>query len=258
MPRLPTYTESEVRTAVANARSLSDALRALGLRTAGGNFRTLKALIARYDISTEHLDSNWARRATPPVRHRVPLAEVMTTGSTYNRTDLKRRLYDEGLKQRACELCQQGEQWHGRHISLVLDHVNGIHDDNRLENLRIVCPNCNAGLDTHCGRRTRNGPRDCARCGAEFLPRYTNQQYCSQECGSRYPRSRRPKPESRKAERPSYGQLLRELEESNYSAVGRQYGVSDNAVRKWVRAYEYQAQQAAPRSDLSLAEGHAD
>lgn len=76
---------------------------------------------------------------------------VLCEHSTCNRLHLKRRLYKEGLKQRRCELCGQNEVWRGRAMALILDHVNGVHDDNRLQNLRIVCPNCNATLDTHCG-----------------------------------------------------------------------------------------------------------
>ena len=65
---------------------------------------------------------------------------------------LKKRLYIEGLKKRECELCGQGEEWKGKKMSLILDHINGVHDDNRLINLRIVCPNCNATLETHAGK----------------------------------------------------------------------------------------------------------
>jgi hypothetical protein len=44
-------------------------------------------------------------------------------------------------------------------MSLIIDHINGVGDDNRLENLQIVCPNCAATLDTHCGRKNRStGP----------------------------------------------------------------------------------------------------
>ncbi len=243
MPRRSAYTEAEVRAAVNESRTLSEALRRLGLRVAGGNFGTLRKLIAQYDISTDHFDPSWAIRGAATARGRKPLAEVMVEGSTYARSNLKQRLYEEGVKARECELCGQGEKWHGRYMSLILDHINGVHDDNRLENLRILCANCNATLDTHCGRQNRNGPRDCLHCGTEFQPRDSSQQYCSHRCGVHSPGRHEPKPQTRRVERPGYEQLLRELEETNYSAVGRKYGVSDNAVRKWIRAYEYQRQR---------------
>jgi len=123
---------------------------------------------------------------------------------------------------------------------LILDHVNGSADDNRIENLRIVCPNCAATLDTHCGRRTRleARPSACLHCGKEFLPRYATHRYCSRYCGMRARRDRTPRPERRRVVRPPYPQLLREVASIGYSATGRRYGVSDNAIRKWLRMYQ--------------------
>ena len=125
-------------------------------------------------------------------------------------------------------------------MSPILDHINGVGDDSRLENLRIVCANCNATLDTHCGRKNTiyGVPRVCLRCEAEFLPKYASQRYCSQACGVHSSPGHDPHPERRKVQRPPYQQLMGELEATNYSAVARKYGVSDNAVRKWVRWYE--------------------
>jgi hypothetical protein len=66
-------------------------------------------------------------------------------------------LATSGLLDARCKLCGQDERWHGRRMSLVLDHINGVSNDTRLENLRMVCANCAATLDTHCGR---NLPRE--------------------------------------------------------------------------------------------------
>jgi hypothetical protein len=148
------YTEQDVGRAVAESPSLTAALRRLGLRPAGGNHRTLRKLIERYGISTDHFNKNWVLRGPRP-RNATPLYEVLVENSHYNRTKLKQRLYEAGLRRRECELCGQGEEWNGRQMSLILDHINGVATDNRLENLRIVCPNCAATLDTHCGRKNR-------------------------------------------------------------------------------------------------------
>jgi hypothetical protein len=239
VPRKPHYTVDQVRDAVANSASLTEALRRLGLRPAGGNHQTLRKLIERHRISTAHFHPNWTLRGSRR-QTAIPLTEVLVEHSTYSRWKLKRRLYEDGLKRRACELCGQTETWRGRSMSLILDHINGVHDDNRLENLRIVCPNCAATLETHCGRKNRVEvePRSCLFCGASFTPKYESHRYCSQACGVHSKGPTRPRPESRKVPRPSYETLIDDLQTMSKVAVGGKYGVSDRSIGKWIRRYE--------------------
>jgi hypothetical protein len=137
-------------------------------------------------------------------------------------------------------------------MALILDHVNGVGDDNRLENLRIACPNCAATFDTHCGRKNlrARSTRKCALCGAKFSADQAKQRYCSQTCGSRSSHAHRgvPIPERRKVERPPLAQLEQEIAALGYVGVGRKYGVSDNAVRKWVLGYQRQEEVEADRA----------
>ena len=114
------------------------------------------------------------------------LEEILVLGSQVKTDDLKRRLIRVGLKEAACEMCH-GTQWNGRPIPLELDHVNGRSDDNRLENLRILCPNCHAQTPTY---RARN-------IGKSSLPPYPNG------------RGRRPKPVSSVGSNPTGGTLTR-------------------------------------------------
>lgn len=242
---MPRYSEAEAREAVASASSYSEALRALGLRPAGGNHRLFRRYVdVVWGISTAHFPP-MGSGFRGPHREAKPLVDVLVEGSTYERSSLKRRLYDEGLKERACELCGQGEEWRGARMGLILDHVNGVPDDNRLDNLRIVCPNCNATLDTHCGRHNRRGRPDraCAVCGRQFTPKSRDQSHCGRFCGTRHLVGR-----TRRVERPPFNQLMQELKETGYEAVGRVYGVSGNAIRKWVRAYEAEARASATNS----------
>lgn len=250
----------EARETVTASKSYSEVLRRLGMRPAGGNHRVLRRYVDEvWKIPTDHFDP--AAAATAGLnRSPQPIEEILVPHSSYSRGKLKQRLFAEGFKERRCEICGQGENWRGNQMSLILDHVNGEPDDNRIENLRIVCPNCAATLDTHCGRKNRQSPlvRPCKRCGREFVAKYRLHAYCSRECGRRWDRSilrGRPKPDRRKVERPPFEQLLEEIEATSYLAVGRKYGVSDNAVRKWVRWYERQVEREAAERKTAAREG---
>ena len=246
----PRFTEGELREAVATSLSFTETLRRLGYCRTGANPKTVQKYVGLWRIPTDHFDPEAGRRRTLRLNGRsaIPLDEVLVEGSSYHRGHLKERLFEAGLKHRRCELCEQGEVWRGRPMSLILDHVNGVSTDNRLENLRVVCPNCAATLETHCGRKNafRRVESNCARCGKPFLVKHPRQRYCSRQCGTRWDRSQNhgrgsmgtPRISARKEKRPPHEQLVREVDEHGYLAVGRKYGVSDNAIRKWIRQYE--------------------
>lgn len=215
----------ELEKVVKESKTKTECLIKMGLRAAGGNYKTITKYIEEYQISTEHFDIHQARiykMNQINSERKIPLSEILTENSTYNRHRLKERLYDENIKLRQCELCGQGEIWNGMKMSLIIDHINGIWDDNRIENLRIVCPNCNATLPTHCGKNRRNIV-DKEKIDGRKIMTDTKLKFYEN---------------SRKTQRPDYNTLKTEIDNLGYVKTGKKYGVSDNAIRKWLRFYE--------------------
>lgn len=142
------YRKESLAKIVESSYTYTECLRKLGINNFGSSTNTLKKYIKLYNLNTNHFKNSVYVTIE---KNTIPLEDILIEKSTYkNRTHLKERLYKEGLKERKCELCNQGEIWNDKKMSLILDHINGINNDNRIKNLRIVCPNCNATLPTHC------------------------------------------------------------------------------------------------------------
>jgi hypothetical protein len=118
--------------------------------------RYIRAKIGELGLDTNHFTGqSWSKGRSFPQGPRMrPLEEILVRGSTYRTSALRLRLIAAGLKDSRCEICGVVE-WRGNALSLALDHINGDPTDNRLENLRILCPNCHSQTHTWCGRNAR-------------------------------------------------------------------------------------------------------
>lgn len=151
----PTPIDDEaLRRLLPDSRSLAQVIRGIGLDPANGSdYRRVRRRIARLGLSTEHLWGQAWARGTKGTRSPRPLEEVLVRDPTYAgcSSQLRDRLVGEGLLEWRCVECGLVE-WNEVRAPLQLDHVNGDPTDNRLVNLRLLCPNCHALTPTYCGR----------------------------------------------------------------------------------------------------------
>ena len=219
--------KSEFQNLVQNSKTIAEIIRYFGFAESSSMYTMIKQRCVKDNIDYSHipLGINSNKGRTFPNRA-IPLKDVMVKNSTYSRGNLKKRLLKKRILKNRCSICGQGPIHNGIKLVMVLDHINGIRNDHRLENLRMLCPNCNSQQKTFCGRNSKIKKKKyfCKNCGQK-VDKGSTSQLCKKCYDIR----------QRKVDRPSKEQLLKEIEETNYCAVGRKYGVSDNAIRKWLK-----------------------
>lgn len=147
--------KEEFEFAAKNSKSIAGMCRVLGLKPSGGNYRILYNAIEMYKIDVSHFTGQgWNVNLEFKPFEAKPIEEILIENSSYQSYKLKRRLIEEGLKLHVCESCGQ-TTWLERPIPLELHHVNGDNKDNRIKNLRLLCPNCHAMTESYRGKNKR-------------------------------------------------------------------------------------------------------
>ena len=145
-----------MRSATKKSLSVRQVLHNLHLKEAGGNYDQIKKYLAEYKVDITHFrGQTWNKGLKGIGQARISLENILRLGSYFQSHKLKKRLFAAKLKMPKCEMCGWAQKSADGRVPLELDHINGDSHDNRLSNLRVLCPNCHSLQPTHRGRNIK-------------------------------------------------------------------------------------------------------
>lgn len=147
------FEETKLRESAAKYHSFSEILKDFGYKSHRHSRELLRSALKEYKINCKNFILPSIRYLNTE-KHNAPrrtLQEMLVSGSkTIDGRRLKFHLIKEGLIQDICNICGLESHWNGLKLVLALDHINGDSHDNRIENLRLLCPNCHSQTPTFC------------------------------------------------------------------------------------------------------------
>lgn len=174
------FTNEQLVTAVTQNNTMAQTLQQLNMPKTSGNYAMIKKHILLLNLDTSHWEVYKPKFQT--FKTKIPLDLILTTNSTYSRQHLKERLIKEKYLEYKCYFCDIID-WCNKPISLQLEHINGISNDNRLANLKLLCPNCHSQTNTYAGKANKNRGnlryrKKCIDCNLPMKRGKANRQRC--------------------------------------------------------------------------------
>ena len=203
------------------SNTIAEVISKIGLSLHGNNYKALNERVKKDNLSLDILNRNRKAKSFGGVEP-FNLDDVLTENSTYCKGRIKVRLVKEGLKDYKCSICSNTGEWNNQKLTLQLDHINGINTDNRIENLRFLCPNCHSQTDTYTGKNAKREviQNTCKDCNCNINRQSIRCNKCARNDNPNY------KFEVTK-------EYLQELVDKHSMVyIAKMFNVSDNAVKK--------------------------
>ena len=154
MPRPLKWDLADLPEIVRQSFSIREVIKRLGLIPAGGNYQQVKKYIKQLELDTSHFTGQGHLRGKTHDYTKKPLSFYLVKDKQVQSHRLRLRLIEEGVFSHRCNRCGL-EEWLGLPVSLELEHIDGDHHNNLLDNLELLCPNCHAQTDTYRGKNKR-------------------------------------------------------------------------------------------------------
>lgn len=157
MPNKRKWSHEDFLKAVKSSNSIREILKKINLKPTGGNYKSIYSYASANQIDLSHLlGQGWRKGSNKPVIKPKNINHYLVKNSYYNSNKLRKRLIKESFFEEKCSSCKKSK-WMNQKIPLELDHINGINTDNRISNLRLLCPNCHALTNTYRGKNIKQG-----------------------------------------------------------------------------------------------------